>query len=46
LASHAAVPVFASESKGLAPENPALGEVEAHVEGRNWKSPDAPEYGL
>jgi hypothetical protein len=46
LASHAAVPVFASASKTLAPEKPAWGEVEAQVEGRNWKRPEAPEYGL
>jgi hypothetical protein len=35
LASQAAVPIFASPSKALAPEKPALEDAEAQVDGRN-----------
>jgi len=44
--AHAATPTFASASNTDAPPHPAAWDTSAHVEGMNWKTPDAPDAGL
>jgi hypothetical protein len=44
--TQAVVAMFAAGSKGEAPPNPAGGAAHAHVDGMNWKRPDAPDDGL